>query len=68
MKACGGPKRSQWEDVIQKGSIEGKEQLRTRRGTQDAQNGFNRQRKGKKSDFPKLSENDMTAKSASQYF
>jgi hypothetical protein len=36
--------------------------------TQDAQNGLNRQRKGKNSKFSKLSENDIIAKSASQDF
>jgi hypothetical protein len=33
-----------------------------------AHNGFRRQRKGKASKFPKLSENGMIAKITSQYF
>jgi len=36
--------------------------------TQNTQNGSNRQRKGKNSKFPKLSENGMIVKSASQDF
>jgi hypothetical protein len=35
MKSFGGPKISQWEGVIQKGSREGKEQLKTHRGNSE---------------------------------
>ena len=35
---------------------------------QNAHNEFSRQRKGKNSKFPKLSENGMIMKSVSQYF
>jgi hypothetical protein len=45
-----------------------KENLELEESTQEAQNGLNRQRKEKNSNFSKLSENGIIKKSALQYF
>ena len=54
--------------VIQNDQEKDKNKLELREAAQNTQNGFSRKRKGKNSKFPKLSENDMIAKSALQYF
>jgi hypothetical protein len=68
MECFGGPKRSQWEGMIQKDSEKTKDDSKFAEATKEDHNGLSRQRKGKNSKYSKLSEIGIIAKCASQYF